>query len=53
MIKECKIGDYNGYKWNNGKCYLYTNKKEKKEAKRKALVEGISSGDIIVNNYKK
>ena len=48
-IKECREDGKNGYKWGDaGKCYIHdgTNK-SKKVAKKKALIQGVASGEIF------
>jgi len=48
-IKKCKLEGKDGFKWgDNGKCYTHDNTpKSKKEAKRKALIQGIATGEIF------
>lgn len=46
-VKNCEDNKKPGYKWGDeGKCYTYdpNNEKEKKEAKRKAIIQGIAIG---------
>jgi len=48
-IKECKLDGKDGFKWGDkGKCYTHNNTpKTKKEARRKALIQGIATGEIF------
>jgi hypothetical protein len=45
-IQECQLNGKDGYKWGNeGKCYIHNNTpSSKKEAKRKALEQGLAIG---------
>jgi nitrate reductase beta subunit len=48
-VKECQDNNKPGYKWgDSGKCYTYDPKNEtsKKEARKKANIQGIAIGDI-------
>jgi len=48
-LKRCRKDGKPGYKWGDrGKCYTYTpnNDKERREAKKKAIKQGIAIGDI-------
>ena len=48
-IQECNIEDKPGYQWGEtGKCYTYTpgNEESRKEAKRKAYIQGYAMGEL-------
>jgi hypothetical protein len=48
-VKDCQDNNQQGYKWgSSGKCYTYTpnNEGSKKNAKKKALTQGLVIGDI-------
>lgn len=50
-VRECSEDGKPGYKWGEaGKCYTFTpgNDASQKEAKRKAINQGIAIGDIAV-----
>lgn len=50
-IQECQSGNKRGYKWGEkGKCYTYTQDdfQSRLTARRKALAQGIASGDIEI-----
>jgi len=52
-VKECQENNEPGYKWGDeGKCYIYSpnNEGSKKNARKKALTQGIAIGDIEVKN---
>lgn len=47
-VKECQENGKPGFKWGDeGKCYVYTPKdeKERNQAKKKAILQGIAIGD--------
>lgn len=44
-LKQCKVNNQPGYKWGDkGKCYTYNpkNEKSRKEAKKKAIKQGVA-----------
>ena len=48
-VKECQDSGKPGYKWGDeGKCYVYTpnNEGSKRNAKKKAIAQGIAIGDF-------
>jgi hypothetical protein len=48
-VKSCQINNEPGYKWGDqGKCYAYTpgDEESKKEAKKKAITQGVAAGDL-------
>jgi hypothetical protein len=48
-VKECELEGKPGLKWgSSGKCYTYSpnNEGSKKNAKKKALTQGLAIGDI-------
>ena len=48
-VKSCQINNEPGYKWGDqGKCYAYTpgDEESKVEAKKKAIAQGVASGDL-------
>jgi hypothetical protein len=54
-VQECQENNKPGYKWGTqGKCYIYTkdNMKSKNEAKRKAIVQGIATGEYSFEGVK-
>jgi len=51
-VNECQLDGKSGYKWGDGgKCYTYNsdNEQSKKDAKQKALNQGIAMGDIDIS----
>lgn len=55
-IKTCQFENRPGYKWGDqGKCYTYDPESERsqKSAKRKAIRQGIASGEFIKIDPKK
>lgn len=51
-VKECQLSGKQGYKWGDaGKCYTYDKDSEqsKKDAKQKAINQGIAMGEIKVS----
>ena len=55
-IQNCSDSGKPGYKWgDSGKCYIYTSGDEesKMNARKKALAQGIASGDIEVGSSEK
>ncbi|MEY4332939.1 MAG: hypothetical protein RLZZ196_1677 [Bacteroidota bacterium] len=54
-VQECKENNKPGYKWGEeGKCYTYSpdNETEKKNAKKKALIQGLAIGDVKMEKQK-
>lgn len=52
-VKSCSDGDKPGYKWgDSGKCYTYTSgdKKSAGQAKRKAYIQGIATGEYTAKD---
>jgi hypothetical protein len=50
-VKACELEGKPGLKWgDSGKCYTYTpnNEGSRKNAKKKALTQGLAIGDIKV-----
>jgi hypothetical protein len=48
-VKDCQENNQSGYKWGDeGKCYTYSpnNEGSKRNAKKKALIQGLAIGDI-------
>jgi hypothetical protein len=48
-LKYCEDNNQSGYKWGDeGKCYTYSpnNEGSKKNAKKKALTQGLAIGEI-------
>jgi hypothetical protein len=48
-VKDCQDNNQSGYKWgSSGKCYTYSpnNEGSKKNAKKKALTQGLAIGEI-------
>lgn len=47
-IKECQLEGKNGYKWGDaGKCYIHNDTAgSKKQTRKKALEQGLATGDI-------
>ncbi len=48
-IRACQINNEPGYAWGkSGKCYSYdpSNEESKKEAKKKAITQGVAAGDL-------
>jgi hypothetical protein len=48
-VKSCQINNEPGWKWGDqGKCYAYTpgDEESKVEAKKKAIAQGVASGDL-------
>jgi hypothetical protein len=55
-IKKCQENKEPGYKWGDaGKCYIYNPKDEQsiKDAKKKAVAQGIAIGDIELSELSK
>lgn len=53
-VKGCSSNGKPGYKWGDaGKCYTYNPNSEasKKNAKKRALAQGIASGDINLEAF--
>jgi hypothetical protein len=50
-VKDCQSEKKPGYKWGDvGKCYPYNpdNEGSKRNARKKAVAQGIASGDINI-----
>lgn len=50
-IQNCSSEGKPGFKWGDaGKCYTYTegNESSRKDARKKAIAQGIAMGDIVI-----